>query len=307
MKKTITILVFIFSFGVLNACNSETIDHEGHPILYTTIYPIQFITEELVGDEADVISVYPPGVDAHSYEPTIREMLDIARGKAFIYLGAGMESFAESAKSALQASDVAFIEVGKDKNLFMPADHHDLTDHSHDHGDVDPHIWFDPLRMVQASEMIKDELTQIFPELSDHLNENFTTLTDQLIELDEQFKATLQSKQKHHIIVSHAAYQYWEERYGIIQVPISGLTAGDEPSQKELARIVNFAKRENITHILFEQNASNKIAEIIQDHIDAKALYIHNLEVLVDQDIEKEENYFSIMRTNLSKLDEATD
>ena len=36
------------------------------------------------------------------------------------------------------------------------------------------------------------------------------------------------------ILVSHLAYGYWEQRYGLKQIPIAGISASDEPSQKHL-------------------------------------------------------------------------
>jgi len=123
--------------------------------------------------------------------------------------------------------------------------------------------------------------------------------------LDDQFKQTLENKEMKKIIVSHAAYGYWEDRYGIEQISISGLSSSDEPSQKELAQIVKFAEKEEIQYIIFEQTGSNRLAEIIRENIDAEKLFIHNLEVLTDEDIENGEDYISIMERNLQTLDEA--
>src|SRR5690625_6664356 len=69
------ILLFLASCGKTNETKSST-----HKI-YTTIYPIHFLVTELVHDDIKVVTVYPPGVDAHTYEPTIREMIDIARDR----------------------------------------------------------------------------------------------------------------------------------------------------------------------------------------------------------------------------------
>lgn len=295
-KRILTIFFVIFL--VLTGCFHDKSDHEHDIVIYTTIYPLQFLTEELVGDEAKVISIYPPGVDAHSYEPTIREVLDIAKGNAFIFLGSVMESFANTAKSALQSSDVACIEISHERNLF-------LQTNDENHGDMDPHFWLDPIRMIQASKYIKNELKKVVPELTKTIDENYEYLKEQFLSLDDRFTKTLKDQQNRHVIVSHAAYQYWEERYNIVQIPISGLTTEEEPSQKELAKITHFAKQEHIRHVLFEKNTTNKIATIIQEHIDAKPLYIHNLEVLVTEDIEKNKDYFSIMNENLKTLDKA--
>src|SRR5690625_3185895 len=79
-------------------------------VIYTPIYPIQCVTEEIGGEIATVESVYPPGVDAHTYEPATKEVTAIGGSDAFIYLGAGMEGFAETTAEALHSKDVSLIE-----------------------------------------------------------------------------------------------------------------------------------------------------------------------------------------------------
>src|SRR5699024_164255 len=104
----------------------------------------------------------------------------------------------------------------------------------------------------------------------------------------------------------HAAFGYWEERYGIEQIAINGLSSSSEPSQKDLTKIIEQAREHNLDYIIFEQNSSNRVSEIIQDHIGAEALTIHNLAVLTYQDIENEENYHSLIGYNLEILDKDT-
>src|SRR5699024_4280587 len=89
-------------------------------------------------------------------------------------------------------------------------------------------------------------------------------------------------------------------------IPISGLSSNDEPSQKELADIARLAEREKLGYVIFETSGSNRLATIIQEHIDAEKLTIHNLEVLTEDDIAAEETYLSLMEKNLEALDIAT-
>lgn len=297
MLKRLLLLGFII---LLLASCSNTSKQNNDEKIYTTIYPIHFIVNELIGEEIEVISVYPPGVDAHTFEPTTKEMLNIATGKAFFYLGANMEGFTSKAKEALKKHDVQFIEIGEHKEIFSEnGSVHD--DHGHSH-DFDPHFWFDPLRMIDVATIVKDHLLDLFPEKENVLETNYAELEKEFKQLDERFIENLSETRKKHIIVSHGAYSYWEERYGIIQIPISGLTATEEPSQKELAEIVELARELELNYVLFEQNASNKTADIIRDHLKAEKLTIHNLEVLVNSDLEKEENYFTLMEYNLNQL-----
>lgn len=291
--------------------NKET-DNDADLTIYTTVYPIQYAVERIAGDSAAVTSVYPPGVDAHTYEPASKDITSIAESDAFIYLGAGMEGFAETAAGALAEQDVELIEVGEHEELFHQENdsqehHEDEHNHEgHSHGDHDPHIWIDPHRMLEMSSIIKNELIRLNPEAEKIYNKNFSMLEEDLLELDEQLTDTLKSKQNKRILVSHAGYGYWEERYGIEQIPINGLSSSSEPSQKDLVKIIEQAREHELDYIIFEQNSSNRVSEIIQEQIGAESLTIHNLSVLTDVDLEQDNDYLSLMKENINVLDKAT-
>jgi zinc transport system substrate-binding protein len=105
--------------------------------------------------------------------------------------------------------------------------------------------------------------------------------------------------------VSHAAFGYLAGTYGLEQVAIAGLNSQDEPSQKELTELVKLAKSMKINTILFEQNISSNLTKVIQNEIGAEALTMHNLGVLTPQDIEQNEDYFTLMEQNLETLSKA--
>src|SRR5699024_7190737 len=129
-------------------------------------------------DTVTVHSLLPLGADAHTYEPTSKEIISIAKGDLFFYLGADMEAFAETVAESLDSQNVKLIEIGKDKSLFIKGDHdHDNEHHhEHEHGDYDPHIWLDPIRLVKIAEIIKDELISFQPDHKDTYEENYQTL-----------------------------------------------------------------------------------------------------------------------------------
>src|SRR5690625_204275 len=304
LKRIVAFILLIF---ILTACSSNDANKNDDRLhIYTSIYPLQYIVGELAGDKAVTESVYPPGVDAHTYEPTSREITQLADGDACVYIGAGMEGVAETMADAVNNQDISFIEIGQQENLFQDSKHDDHEDGHEHHGDLDPHIWLDPVRMIQVAELVTNELVELQPENKDVFLENLSTFTEKMTVLDEKFAATLEDNAHHEILVSHAAYGYWEQRYGIEQIPISGLSSSNEPSQKELASIAKLAKDKDIKYVIFEQAGSNRIATIIQEHIEAEPLYIHNLEVLTEEDIENDKNYLSLMENNLKVLDKAT-
>ncbi|HLQ72877.1 MAG TPA: zinc ABC transporter substrate-binding protein [Bacillota bacterium] len=297
MKKLLITMAFLFLIFTI-ACEQQTdAEKQADYTIYTSIYPIEFIVEQLTDDHVYVQSIYPPGVDAHTYEPTSREITNMANADAFIYFGDHLEGFAQTAADVLINHPVRLIELSEHDQLFEHADHSTI--------DRDPHIWLDPLRMITLAELIKDELIMIDKQNEATIERNFLTLEQKFRTLDETFMQMVAQKQTKDIIVTHAAYGYWEERYGIKQIPINGVSTSEEPSQKELVEIVNNAQEKQIDYVIFEQMADDKTSKIIQEHLGAKALRIHNLEVLTERDIDNGEDYFSLMEENIKTLDQA--
>lgn len=319
LKNFRIIIILTLSSLFIIGC-SDSADHpdkkDGKELdIYTSLYPIQFAVEQIGKDTVSVHSVYPPGSDAHTYEPSSKEIVSIAKSDAFFYLGAGMEAFSETIAESLSSQGVKLVEIGENESLFIKDEHNhaDKHDHSregeehHHHGDYDPHIWLDPDRLIEVADMVKDELSIMNPDAKETYEDNFTSLKGDLTSLDKSFESTLKNKKNKHILVSHAAYGYWEERYGIEQIAVNGLSSSNEPSQKELKNIINRTKEYDLDYILFEQNVTNRISEIVQDEIDAKSAVIHNLEVLTDEDIDDNEDYITLMERNLKVLDKAMD
>lgn len=313
LKKLTIYLSFVLLTLLIAGCSPTTSegDKQAGMTIYTSIYPIQYATERIGGDTVNVESVYPPGVDAHTYEPTSKEMTSIATSDAFIYLGAGMEGFAETAADALKSEDVDLVELGTNEELFhVEGEDTNEEEHAshdgHQHGDHNPHIWLDPMRMIDMAGIIKGKLIDLNPSEKELYVKNFKSLKKDLLALDKKYRETLQTKEHKEILVSHAAYAYWEKRYGIDQIAISGLTSSDKPSQKELTHLIDQAKKKDFKYVIFEQNGSDRVSKIIQEQIGAKALQIHNLSVLTEDDIKNNEDYLSLMKHNLEVLDQAT-
>src|SRR5699024_457832 len=137
--------------------------------VFTTIYPIQFIVEEIGSEVIEVQSVYPPGVDAHTYEPTTKDMTEIATSDAFIYFGPTMEGFVASAAEALESEDVKLVSLEQYDELFASPQLESATStlSGHDENDRNPHVWIDPLRMMAMTEIITEQLIELAPHRED--------------------------------------------------------------------------------------------------------------------------------------------
>ena len=374
LKATLSILLLLL-FTFLVGCNNEqqASEEEKEKLkIYTTIFPLEDFAKKIGGEHVDIESVYPPGADAHTYEPTTRTMSNIATADAFIYSGIGVEGFADKAHDVLKNEKVKIVAAAAGIDLldYNHDDHdhdhdhdhkheeddhdhdhdhdhkheeddhdhdhdhdhkHEEDDHDHDHdhdhkheeddqdhdhdhkneeddhdhGDEDPHVWIDPVLAIQLAETIKDALVELKPDAKEDFETNFATLKEDLELLHEEFEEMVNNASTNKILVNHAAFGYWEERYGIKQISVTGLSPTQEPSQRQLVDIVNTAKENNIKYVIFDQNITGNIAEIVRNEIGAEALVLHNLEAVTQEDIDNNEDYISLMKRNIETLNKA--
>ncbi|MGM0854640.1 MAG: metal ABC transporter solute-binding protein, Zn/Mn family [Bacillota bacterium] len=346
MKKLI-VLAIISSLVTLTACNvSNPGSSEEKPLsIITSIYPLQYFTERIGGEHVKVNTLLPPGSDAHTFEPTSKDMMSIAESNLFIYNGLGMESYSSKITKALKNEETIMLEATKGADVISSSHHHEEQsdnahetethdeeaqgehsdssleeetheEHSndsqeeeahdeHDHGDYDPHVWLDPSRANHLAANIRDALVELRPEEKETFQRNYKALQKDLDDLHHEFEEAVSGKDHPEILVSHAAYGYWEDSYGIEQLAVSGLSPTDEPSQKELKDMIETAKEHQIKYVIFEQNVTPRIAKIVQNEIKAEPLKVHNLSVLTDEDIEENKDYLSLMKENIQTIKKA--
>ncbi|MBY0146490.1 metal ABC transporter solute-binding protein, Zn/Mn family [Neobacillus niacini] len=310
MKKNFLfpIILLIVSF-VMTACSNEkekSQKENDELSIYTTVFPIQYFTERIGGKHVNVNTIYPPGADEHTFEPSQKDMIKLADSDLFFYIGLGLEGFVEKAKTSLKNENVLLIPVAEDLNLESAEEHeHEEEGHEdekHDHGDFNPHVWLDPIYSKEMAAVIKDSLVEKMPGNKQVFEQNYHQLADELDQLNVEFEDTIKNAKHKDILVTHAAFSYWEHRYGLKEISISGLSTTNEPSQRELEDIISLADELGLHYILFEQNVQSKLAEIVQEEIGAKALPVHNLGILTKENIEENETYFSLMKQNLKSL-----
>ncbi|MEH7334976.1 zinc ABC transporter substrate-binding protein [Neobacillus drentensis] len=306
MKKFILFLSFLIPLSLfLSACSNDkpVQKNKNQLTIYTTVFPLQYFTEQIGGKYVAVKTIYPPGADEHTFEPSQKDMMNLADSDLFFYIGLGLEGFVEKAKGTLKNENVSLVATA-DK-LQLPKDngaHEDGDEDGHQHGDVNPHVWLDPIYSKEMAAVIRDNLVKKMPKQKELFDKNYQTLAAQLDELNGQYEKTISTAKHKKIIVTHAAFGYWEHRYGIEQISISGLSTTNEPTQKELEKIISVADHEGLHYILFEQNVQSKLGKIVQEEIGARALPIHNLAILTKENIKNKETYFSLMKKNLDTL-----
>lgn len=101
-------------------------------------------------------------------------------------------------------------------------DHHD--DHHHDKHEEDhepkvtkdPHIWLDPILVIQQAQHIAGALCDIDPEGCKFYNENLSKFTSDTLDLDKKIRQIVSKEGgNRHFMVFHPSWGgYFADRYG---------------------------------------------------------------------------------------------
>ena len=145
MKKVLSLFLFSIVAVILAACggddnattDKETTESTNKLSIYTTVYPLQYFAERIGGEYVDVSSIYPPGANEHTFEPTQKDMMTLADADMFFYIGLGLEGFVEKAKNTLANENVKLVATAdhvSEEKLHISTGHVHAEDEEDDHG-----------------------------------------------------------------------------------------------------------------------------------------------------------------------------
>src|SRR4029079_1475200 len=121
------------------------------------LYPLAWVTGQVAGEHYEVTNLTQPGGEPHDLELSIQETADVEQA-ALVVFEHGFQPAVDAAVE--QNAEGAVLDVTDVVDLPPFADHsgEDHGEHGHDHGDLDPHFWLDPLLMADVADAVADEL-----------------------------------------------------------------------------------------------------------------------------------------------------
>lgn len=305
--KKISIII-ISLILLLSGCKTENIEQSSTDklVVYASFYPIYFATEQIGREKIELQSVIPNGSEPHDYEPSMKEIAKVENGNLFIFNGVGMEPWAEKLSDTLKKKGIKTLNMSEYVELMIVEDEGDEHSHDgHEHGLYDPHIWLDPINMDKMVYQIMIELSELDKANKDFYKANYEAFSKRIKELDIDYNSQLKNRGRDTILVSHEAFGYLAKRYGIEQIPVTGITPHEEPSPRTLARLFDKIKEEKFEYIFLESLASPKVVELLAKEGNLKVLELNPISGLTKEQQDRNEDYFFLMKQNLENLKKA--
>ena len=84
MKKATLLIMGLVLLFTLSGCKKDSMEDI---TIYTSVYPIEYITTRLYGDNAEISSIYPNGIIVDKYTLTEKQLDDYSKADLFIFNG----------------------------------------------------------------------------------------------------------------------------------------------------------------------------------------------------------------------------
>lgn len=313
--KSITIFIFLVFFAVnftgckANDTEGKSSDGNDKISVCTSFYVMYDFAGKIGGNKVNLKNLLPAGADPHSWEPSPKDIVSIEKADILIYNGAGMEGWIDKVLGSISNKKLVTVETSKDIKLLevkdsLVSEHNDKHSDEHEHFQ-DPHVWLDPMKAKIQIRAITDTFIEVDPSNKDYYEKNYEHYVKELEKLDDEYREAVSSFKSKDIIVTHEAFGYLCDAYGLNQIAISGLDTETEPTSARMIDVAKFAKDNNVKVIFFDKMVSPKVADAIAKSAEAKTEVLNPIASLSTDDIKAGKDYFSVMRENLEALRKA--
>jgi zinc transport system substrate-binding protein len=293
----------------------------------TTFVPITQFTQAVAGDRAQVTQLLPPNIGPHDYQSKPEDVQKLAQADVLVQNGLEMEAFLtdlvknagnaklktidssqgvatlkndEAADHAGHGDEKPAAEKSAEKSAWAAAD----KDAAHaDHGELNPHIWLDPKRVIKQVENIRDGLIAADPSGKDVYTANAAAYIAKLQQLDAEITTTLKPYSGKTFVTYHDFSSYFAQSYGLKAEFLVGIPE-ENPAPADVKRVIEAAKASGLKTLLSEpQTGDNRFAALAQD-LQVRVSGFDPIETTNPTDLQPE-GYLKIMRQNVRNLEGA--
>ena len=323
MNKLLSLMlilcILLSAVAVLSACDGDDWNN-GNLKVVTTIFPAYDWTLNILGEHEEgvnIVNLLNSGVDMHSYQPSMADIMYIATCDLFIYVGGESDDWVESALTKATNKDMVVIkllDVVRDSAL--DEEHKDGMqgedeDHDHDGEEVfDEHVWLSLKRAKAMVNAIATALKKLDAENADDYTQNAQAYCDKLTALDTQYQQAVANAANTTLIVADRfPFRYLFADYGLdYYAAFHGCSTDTKASFETIAFLVQKVDELQVKALIVTETGDKDIAETIKNdskNKNQKILTLNSLQSVNAKDSSKGVSYLSLMQANLEVLREA--
>ena len=280
MKKVFILFGVVLCFLLTGCIKRDSMDDIS---IYTSVYPVEYITSRLYGEHSKISSIYPDGVITGLYTLNDKQIKDYSKSDLFIFNGLSDE------KNYLQP----MLKSNKDLKII------DAT-LSMEFNSYQEELWLDPSNALMLARNIKAGLNEYINNhyLKNEIEKNYDSLKLDLSTLSAKLNVISSSCSNPTIVVSSDMFKFLE-KYGFNVISLDETSVTD----KNIADVKRKIANGEVRHIFVIDDVDNSsIVQSIIDETSVPTLAFHTLSNLSDNERTSKKDYMSLSLENISLL-----
>lgn len=281
MKKLFTIFSILFISIISTGCFKR--DSLEDITIYTTTYPVEYITNYLYGEHSKVNSIYPNGTDINKYSLTAKQIKDYSEMDMYIFSGLTNEK--DYVNPLFKHNkDLMIIDASQSMSYTYNANE----------------LWLDPSNFLMLSLNIKNGLNEYITNhyLKKEINDNYENLKLEISNIDAKFSLMSESTDNKTIVFDNNTFKFLE-KYGFNIISLDETTV----TEKNISDVTNMIKNNQISYIFTtDLDSLNEAVTNIKQNTNVQVIELHTLSNLTDDDRSNKSDYISLMNENINLL-----
>lgn len=280
--------------------------------IITTIYPAYDFAVQVFGDTADITLLLKPGMEAHTYDPSARDIVKINDCDLFIYNGGESDEWVENIlASSDEINTFRMMDCIEALQEETPEGMQETADHDHnedDHADeYDEHIWTSPKNAAKIVDGIRSAAKELLPEKKGRFDACADEYIAKINDLDSRFSELLSGEERYFVFGDRFPLLYFFREYSLnYYAAFPGCGSEVEPSAGTIAFLTEKLKSEQTVGTVFYIELSNhKLADVLAEETGLPTAEFHTCHNIAAADFEAGETYVSLMERNYNTLKSA--
>ncbi len=279
IKEVFLVLtITIFMTGCFKRDDLEGVD------IYTTVYPVQFVTEQLYGYNSNVKSIFPAEVNLDEYTLNEKQIEEYSRGSIFVYNGLSNEKgIARDLLNSNKKLKIIDVSQGLEYNHSMEE------------------LWLNPRDYLMLAHNVKNGLEEYISNkyIIEEINKNYENLKVLISSYDAQLETAPDNAKDTNILIASDTLDFLS-KYGFTVTNVDETNGEISKTIKTKAKKLVNEKTVSYIYMLDNQEESAFVKELISAGATKKVL--RSMTLLTEEDIKNGVTIKTMMRDNIEEL-----
>ncbi len=222
------------------------------------------VVAQVGGEAIELTTLIGAGQDAHGYQAAARDLTAVAEADVIFVNGWDLEEGLAADLKQIGA-DVPIVPISAAITPLLFAE--TGGDEEHDHGHVDPHVWFSVRNVEQWAENARVVLSALDPANAAVYESNAAAFGEELEALQAYAEAQMGSvpEEARFLVTNHGSFNYLADEYGytVLGTVIPATSTLAEPSASDLAELISQMEAHGVCTLFTETAVSDRLAQTV--------------------------------------------